>query len=432
LKKKAAPRNEETHATSGKRFRDGPVTRSKRCDRDRLRARYERLAPVHEVALQTLHRDLHQLLLAHGFSPTIKSRVKRFGAYLDKIAHTREQRPGTVAITDLLGLRVICTFLEDIERAVGLFDGAFEVVEVERRGAEHSFREFGYDSVHLLVKVGNALLPESLPHTRKVCEIQLRTTLQDAWAEVEHELVYKTDISLPNESIKRKLAALNANLTLADLMFQEIRDQQREFREQGRKRRESVTAGISPPELPALSAPHSTELKARKLLPLELASLTGTSRLEKTLIEALQAHSGEDLESAVRLYGQALRMKIARPVRSMVYHHRGMARFGLARYGEALRDFTRGIQLGPGNTRGHIHRALTYRVLKNYARAMEDYNRALQIEPACLDALWGRAQAECDLQRYTRALADCESALNVQPDFVPARELSRMIRLRIF
>jgi putative GTP pyrophosphokinase len=38
--------------------------------------------------------------------------------------------------------------------------------------------------------------------------VQLRTILQDAWAEVEHELIYKSDIKLPNASIRRKLAAL--------------------------------------------------------------------------------------------------------------------------------------------------------------------------------------------------------------------------------
>ncbi len=66
---------------------------------------------------------------------------------------------------------------------------------------------------------------------KRVCEIQLRTILQDAWAEVEHELVYKSDISLPNQSIRRKLASLNATLTLSDLIFQEIRDYQKEIRQ---------------------------------------------------------------------------------------------------------------------------------------------------------------------------------------------------------
>ena len=60
--------------------------------------------------------------------------------------------------------------------------------------------------------------------------------MQDAWAEVEHELVYKSDITLPNQSIRRKLASLNATLTLSDLIFQEIRDYQKEIRRHGRNR----------------------------------------------------------------------------------------------------------------------------------------------------------------------------------------------------
>jgi putative GTP pyrophosphokinase len=55
-----------------------------------------------------------------------------------------------------------------------------------------------------------------------VCEVQVRTILQDAWAEVEHELVYKAEFTPFDEPMKRKLAALNANLTLSDMLFQEI------------------------------------------------------------------------------------------------------------------------------------------------------------------------------------------------------------------
>ena len=396
------------------------------------RARYERLLPVYEEALQTLYRDVRQLLSGHDLRPAIKYRVKRFGDYFDKLIRLQRKQPGTKAcVTDLLGLRIICPFLEDIERVVALLDEAFEVVELERRGAEHSYREFGYDSVHLLVNVGDDLLPETLPHTRKVCEIQLRTILQDAWAEVEHELVYKSDLSLPNESMRRKLAALNANLGLADLIFQEIREQQRELRERGRKRRQSLTVGFVPPEFPATPDLLPAETPAKKPLPLELEPPTGTNRLEKVLLEALQAHSSEDMESAVRLYNRILRMKITGPVRSLVYNHRGMAHFALSQHTEALRDFTRAIRTDPSSARGHINRALTYRVQKDHVRAIADYDRALAIDPSSLDALWGRAQTQCDLRLYTRALADCEEALNVRPDFAPAREPSRLIRLRI-
>jgi len=69
------------------------------------------------------------------------------------------------------------------------------------------------------------------------CEIQVRTILQDAWAEVEHELIYKSKFLPFDQPLKRKMAALNANLTLSDIIFQEIREYQRQLNQELEKRR---------------------------------------------------------------------------------------------------------------------------------------------------------------------------------------------------
>ena len=114
-------------------------------------------------------------------------------------------RDQPIPITDIIGIRVVCPFLGDLERAVKELASAFSVTEIERKGAERSFREFGYESIHLLVE-----LPMELGAARpgldvKVCEIQLRTILQEAWAEVEHELVYKNEFTPFDEPMKRKV-----------------------------------------------------------------------------------------------------------------------------------------------------------------------------------------------------------------------------------
>jgi len=72
----------------------------------------------------------------------------------------------------------------------------FSIEEIERKGAERSFREFGYESIHVLVRVPDEVAQQLCPHLeRNVIEIQLRTILQEAWAEVEHELVYKAEFT---------------------------------------------------------------------------------------------------------------------------------------------------------------------------------------------------------------------------------------------
>src|SRR4030042_649753 len=116
----------------------------------------------------------------------------------------------------------------------------FDVEETDRKGVRQSFREFGYDSTHLMIRCDRYLLRGEGAPLVAVCEVQLSTTLQDAWSEVEHELVYKGGLVPFDMPLKRKLAALNANLTLADIIFQEIRDYRKSIHTQMRTRRDNL------------------------------------------------------------------------------------------------------------------------------------------------------------------------------------------------
>ena len=139
--------------------------------------------------------------------PTYKCRVKSFNSYYKKILRVKpkidEEQKSLICLTDMLGIRMICAFLEDINLGLEQIKKIFVIKEVEVKGAEKKFSEFGYESIHVLIKIpedckppmegkyeGLAPLPEDI-----VCEIQIRTILQDAWAEVEHELIYKTEFN---------------------------------------------------------------------------------------------------------------------------------------------------------------------------------------------------------------------------------------------
>ena len=401
-------------------------------DRSVLKAIYDRLRPGFDEALVQMVRTVRTLLEKHGYSPTIKFRVKRFETYYEKLNLLQQgKRIGkSDVVSDILALRIVCPFLEDLEAVEQVLKEALPVEELERKGAQHSFREFGYDSVHMLVTPDPDPFSEPLPLVKKVCEVQLRTILQDAWAEVEHELIYKSDISLPNESIKRKMASLNATLTLSDLIFQEIRDYQKEIRERDRKRRssiENISNGIS------IIAPGEPAAPAAEPVRLETLPLTaGRSKLEKLMLQALDAHSNNNLSHATALYTQILRLKLQNPIRSLVYNHRGMAYFAQGDYNQALRDFTRAVFFDQENYRGFTNRGLVCRVLAKYEQSVADYDRALRINPNRLEGYWGRAQSYYEMRFFTRALADCEKAISIQADFQPAEELIKRINRRIF
>ena len=403
-------------------------------DRGKLKDIYEDLCPVYNEILQALYAQVRQILEDHGSFPTIKHRVKRFEAYFDKLVKMSRHEQGVdqAAITDLLGLRIVCPFLEDLEAIENLIKGNFNVVELDRKGSRHSVGEFGYDSVHFLIRIDPIYRKQELPYTANVCEVQLRTILQDAWAEVEHELIYKSDISLPNVSIRRKLAALNATLTLSDLIFQEIRDYQKDIRDRDRKRRQSVEAKL--PAQPGIDQDLFLSTLDGKPAAVggEIDSVIGEANLEKALLAALSAHSSGQLETAIEIYTSILRLKIKDSVRALVYNHRGMAYFALSDYLRAIRDFSRAITHDPENVRCYNNRALTFRVLQRYDRSLEDYDRSIALNPCSVDGFWGRAQTLYEMKLYTQALADCEKALNIQNDFIPAQSLVKRLNKLIF
>lgn len=399
-------------------------------DRSKLKTVYEELYPAYDDILQSIHQQVRNVLKDHGSFPTIKYRVKRFDTYFDKLVKLlrRRQKDETPVITDLLGLRIICPFLEDLEVIENLIKTVFKVVELERKGSRLSIGEFGYDSVHFLIKIDPLGRESRLPYTSDICEVQLRTILQDAWAEVEHELIYKSDITLPIKSVRRKLAALNATLALSDLIFQEIRDYQKEIREHDRRRRQSLEAKL------AFTPQIDKNLEDLQLLNdkqpafhSEFKIVKGEVNLDKALLAALEAHSGGFLEKAIEIYTSILRLKMKDSLRSIIYNHRGMAYFGLSDYLRAIRDFSKSIKYDRENIRCYNNRALTFRVIKRYERSLDDYDRSISLNPSQIDGFWGRAQTFYEMKLYSQCLSDCDKALNIQSDFAPAQSLIKRL-----
>ena len=94
---------------------------------------------------------------------------------------------------------------------------------------------FGYQSEHYLVRLSNkrTALPEYNPHLGLVAEVQVRTILQHAWAEIEHDIQYKSSITIPN-TIRRRFMALAGVLEIADREFQAIQDEDKLLKQQAR------------------------------------------------------------------------------------------------------------------------------------------------------------------------------------------------------
>ncbi len=400
-------------------------------DRDQLSGEYHRLLPDLERALRKLQERVDSLAVTAGLSVTFKRRVKSFDSCYAKILR-RNPRPAELYhLTDLLGLRVICPFMEDQGRVEGLLEEAFSILERESKGEKLSYREFGYDSIHYLIDLPEDLaVPPSSPGGQPVVEVQVRTILQDAWAEVEHELIYKADFTPYDEPLKRKLAALNANLTLSDIMFQEIRDYQRQLHQQLQTRRELFfeqlkrqTAELLPGEDDAggEGEEEREEGSAQDLREAKPATI------DDLLLQGLYAHNRGDFQQAQAVYAAILERNPSPEVQAVIYIHRGMAGFSTGDYGRALEDFERGISLEPHNEKPYYYRGVIRMTTGNPEGAVRDFSASLERNPYQFSPLFSRAQAFYRLGSTARALEDCDAALKIKPDSRQAQRFRRRV-----
>lgn len=373
-------------------------------DRREFEKRYTEMRPALEAELESLEKKLRELLEREGIAGSVKGRVKSFDSYYNKLLQRFGDAGNT--IRDLVGVRILTPFLDSVDRIEHLVRGGFPVLEVERKGEEQSFREFGYRSVHL-----NLELPSGTP-----CEVQIRTILQDAWAEVEHELVYKGTFSPFDEPLKRKLAALNATLSLSDIIFQEIRDYQRRLNRELRLRRENFGIQVereSAGPLPA-AASRSEALPADD--PGSMDDPEMMDDLDQALLKALQIHNSGGYAEAVALYTRILSGNPPPEIRSLTLVHRGMARFGLSDYRGAEEDFVSAAAFREGERRAHWCLGMLYRASGRHRESLESFRRLLESDPYSVEALTGAARALFDGTDYAAAVEYCDRGLKIAPD----------------
>ena len=380
-------------------------------NKEALRQEFEAGQEARHLAIRDIEHRVEQALASLHSRPALKVRLKNFDSYYKK--YLRLLRSGVISpnITDVMGVRIVCPFIEDLETAEALIKAHFEVVETERKG-HYTFREFGYESTHLLIKIPADIIEKRGPLGCDMVEVQVRTILQDAWAEVEHELVYKAEFNPFDTPMKRKLAAVNASLSLADIVFQEIRIYQNELNSQLGRRRETFYQKIEEATDALLFSDAAVE-KAEQ--PKEVSPLhRGGSSIDDLLLDALYAHNKNQFEDAIALYTRILGLKPHNSICSLIYKHRGMAEFAQSRYDEAIADFTRALDLEK-SYRIAYYRGVVYAVLKRYAEAIDDFTRSLEINPFQAFCLFRRGQAYYHIGDYPQALSDCEASLGMEP-----------------
>ncbi|MDR1862445.1 MAG: tetratricopeptide repeat protein [Treponema sp.] len=391
-----------------------------------LRKEYEGYAKIRHSIAKDLAARLEEVVRLLPSRPTIKARVKGFSSFFKKyIRLLKKTGPSQTppVITDIIGVRIVCPFLEDVDLVEELIRKNFEVLEIERKGVDHTFREFGYESIHLLIKIPAGIIEKLGFPGCDTAEVQIRTILQDAWAEVEHELVYKAEFNPFDDPMKRKLAAVNASLSLADIIFQEIRAYQRQLNGELGKRRDSFFRKIEESTDGLLFAEERTENAASR----QPQAPPANDSIDELLLNALYAHNKNQFSEAIAFYSRILELNPDDTIRSLIYKHRGMAYFARSHYEEAIRDFSKSLELDPQSYKAAYYRGIVCSVLERYDPAVESFNQSLAINPYQPYGLYRRGQAYYHLEDYPQALADCEAALALEPGNEALKKFRQML-----
>lgn len=198
-----------------------------------------RLSPHCEALLQefnTLRPQLIQLenkvfeLLQSTLSQqgielnSIEHRIKTEQSLAGKLERKGEKYHTLTDITDLIGLRIVTFYTDDVDKAAAIVNQLFDIDwsnSVDKRKL-HQISSFGYNSLHYICSLREGSFP---------FEIQIRTALQHTWSAIEHDIGYKGAVKLPPQ-YRRQFSRLAGMLELADDEFSRLRTTMTEYRRQ--------------------------------------------------------------------------------------------------------------------------------------------------------------------------------------------------------
>lgn len=199
---------------------------------------YRERRPLFEKLKTVVLKVIEKLLEENGLEVTVlNARVKTEKSLAGKLELKGKKYLTLDDITDILGLRIVTFYTDDVDKIAALAERVFEVDwnnSVDKRKMLDLDR-FGYASLHYVCRLPASVYhDDNCPELNEVSfELQMRTALQHVWATMHHDTGYKSPsgVDVPMEHLRNfnRLAGL---LELADEQFARIRSEIVEYRRQ--------------------------------------------------------------------------------------------------------------------------------------------------------------------------------------------------------
>ena len=183
---------------------------------------YEQNRPLYESLAHKVENIITENLEQKGIQyHSVTSRGKSLESF-NKKAQSEKYTDPVNEIKDMAGIRVITYLESDVTKAVDILEDLFDIDKKNSLDQSQLLGsdKLGYRSVHYVAKFNKkrCRLPEYKPYENLPFEIQIRSILQHAWAEIEHDRNYKFTGKLPTQ-LERRFYLISGMLECADREF---------------------------------------------------------------------------------------------------------------------------------------------------------------------------------------------------------------------
>ena len=203
---------------------------------EKLKSRYRDLLPTYSRIAGVVMEKLKSVFGEAGIIvAALENRIKESSSLERKLILKGGKYDDILDVTDIVGVRVITFYIDDVDKVASVVERMFDIDwenSIDKRKL-HETDSFGYLSLHYICRIPAALLSDpEYPELNDIrFEVQMRTVLQHAWANMSHDTGYKSGVEIPKVYL-RNMSRLAGMLELVDDEFSRIRRELSDYRRQ--------------------------------------------------------------------------------------------------------------------------------------------------------------------------------------------------------